>query len=79
METTLYCKKCDKQDLELDYDVLVKNDKMRCFKCGCVVREVCSYCLGTQLLVEDGFDENGNIERGVNCRKCPFCDKEAEE
>lgn len=31
---------------------------------------VCEFCLGTGEVTEDGRDSDGNIERGVNTRKC---------
>ena len=74
METTLYCKKCNKADLD-EYDVY--NGK--CIECGTEVEEVCAHCLGTGEIVEDGRDSNGNIERGVESRKCPFCKSEDED
>lgn len=30
----------------------------------------CEFCGGTGFIVEDGFDSIGNIERGVNERRC---------
>ena len=43
-----------------------------CSECKkeCDIEEVCEFCLGTGEIIEDGRDSSGNIERGVNSRRC---------
>jgi len=77
METTLYCKKCEDADID-EEDIFVEKETKKYIHNGCggEVEEVCIHCLGTLEIIEDGIDRDGNIERGVDSRKCPFCKSE---
>ena len=57
---------------EYNYNEKDPEEIYRCAKTGleCEVEEVCEYCLGEGTIPADATDLDGNVERGVDNRKC---------